>query len=339
VHTAKEKDWREAEVDWIDRIAGARRKSSIVVAPEPEPEPEPAPVYAPPPRRRNQPDPARDAPDDWFSRQNQKAPAAYTSASTYSQKSAYASSYRNEATASSYQSPAKTYEPRDESPPTPDHTSYRGGGGGADWREAEDDWMAQQGGIKPAPAISAPSPTPSEDREQDRLRRERQRQERTAGRRMSIGLADVSGLLVAAGAAAEDHVPIGSPSKREAAAREEARQRELARQATEAFNSIPGTSIPIDKQHGEHWKTTLILKKAREAAAVEREQAVLHIQAESKWKGIPEWKRRLLEKRKADEEEYTRPEREAEERQRMEEERFYSMPAWKQKLILQAQNQ
>jgi hypothetical protein len=156
---------------------------------------------------------------------------------------------------------------------------------------------------------------------------------------MSVGLADVSGLLSAAGAAASDHVPIGSPSKKEAAAREEDRQRALAQQAADAFNSIPGTSIPIDKQFGEHWKTTLLLKKAREAAAVEREQAVLHMHSESKWKGVPEWKRRLLEKRDADEQERNRPEREAAERQQREEEKFYSMPAWKQKLLIDKQNQ
>ena len=135
-------------------------------------------------------------------------------------------------------------------------------------------------------------------------------------------------------AAAAVHVPSNSPQKRAEAEYEAQRKRELAAKAVAAFNSIPGTNIPIDKPFGEHWKTTLKLKKAREAAAAEREAAAKFMESERKWKGVPAWKRALLEKRERDRFEESRPQREAAEKLRKEEEKFYSLPSWKQALII-----
>ena len=157
-------------------------------------------------------------------------------------------------------------------------------------------------------------------------------------RRMSVGMGNGGGVMTIANAAAAVHSPSNSPSKRAEAAYQEQRKREMAARAVQAFNSIPGTDIPIDKPAGEHWKTTLKLKKAREEAALDRDHTSRFMESESKWKGVPVWKRSLLERRQQDKFDAEAPMRAAEERARKEEEAFYSMPSWKQALVIAKRN-
>ena len=102
--------------------------------------------------------------------------------------------------------------------------------------------------------------------------------------------------------------------------------------ATESMLSV------LTKPADEHWRTTLQLRKAREEAAAVKAQIDKGSAEESKWDGVPAWKRQLLEakaKRKAEEQ---RPERDAIEAEAREAEKFRSMPAWRQQLIINKMN-
>jgi len=309
------RDWREAEDDWL-----TSRNSPFKAARVPTPEPQPEHQHHQHPQQAFFP-PNTDAAeieDDWYARQQRNAPTAYT-APPQAQ--------------SAYEPPSRGF-----SPPTPEPEPEQ-----QQQRDAEEDWIAQRAAATGSRSRGRRQSIgmlqePAEVVEQDRLKAERERQERSQVRRMSVGMGMGGGVMTIAAGAAAVHSPSNSPSKRAEEAYQEQRKREIAVRAVQAFNSLPGTTIPIDKPVGEHWKTTLKLKKAREQAAAEREETARFLQGESRWKGVPAWKRALLERRAQDKADAEAPQREAEERQRREEEKFYSMPSWKQALVIAKRN-
>ena len=92
------------------------------------------------------------------------------------------------------------------------------------------------------------------------------------------------------------------------------------------------------KPADEHWRTTLQLRKAREEAVSAKEQMDKIATEESKWVGVPAWKRLLLEAKAKRAAEERKPEREAMEKEAREAEKFRSIPAWRQQLIINKMN-
>lgn len=237
----------------------------------------------------------------------------------------------------------------DEPAPAPSPSSAGGSkpAPASNWRDAEEDWLLRRNKpYSPAPAPTtvpsapleinkpvglAPAPaSPAEkiggssavtDAEQ-RLRLEAERQQRVKNARMR----SVVGMF-RSGSSSPAQSSWRERKDREQKEREE-QEKLMKLKAAEAFAAIP------PKSPGEHWKTTLRLKKAREAQEALLEEQRRHQEEETKWKGIPEWKRKLLEARKKAEWDAGASARAAAAREEEEKNKWDALPSWKQALIL-----
>jgi hypothetical protein len=175
-------------------------------------------------------------------------------------------------------------------------------------REQQDDWLSARS------TGQAQIQRASDEAEQDRLRQEADHQ---ASKRQLI-------LAKAAGTFMEERTT--SPAK--------------PSHDPLDVDSVLTQNYGIDKvllakPMGEHWKTTIRLKKAREEAAQLKAHVAVQVAEDSQWIGVPTWKRALLEGKRRKKEEEDAPRLAAIQAKEAEEARFRSLPPWKQKLLLE----
>jgi len=106
---------------------------------------------------------------------------------------------------------------------------------------------------------------------------------------------------------------------------------------SEKENNYGISPILLSKPDNEHWKTTIMLKKAREEATRIKSELDQQGNEEARWVGVPLWKRKLLEDKRQKKWDQEAPLREVKQKELEAEAKFRSLPGWKQKLIIDKQ--